>query len=260
MRTIVGSLIFLIIIGCTKTTGPGGKKSKILIPTSVEVEIGKSVVEEVEKKHKLLKDRKITNYVEKIGKRIVKVCDRKDVKYYFKVIDKEEVNAFAVPGGYIYVYTGLLKILSSEAELAGVLAHEVSHIVARHSMKHLQLALGIGVVGALIAGDAKLMQKAVAIVSNLIMKGYSRKDEFEADEFGAYYLGKAGYDPKGLVGALKKLKKLEKTPSNKLLTLLSTHPPVGDRIKRLNKKIKKWKFKQKYENNAKEYQQIKSKL
>ncbi|MCK4673685.1 M48 family metalloprotease, partial [candidate division WOR-3 bacterium] len=135
MKKFILALIFLII-GCV-TTGPGGKKSLILIPTSEEVQIGKEVAQDVESSEKLLNNQTVQNYVNKVGQKIAKVCDRKDVKYKFKVLDNKEINAFACPGGFIYIYSGLLKIFDNEAQLAAVLAHEIGHVVARHSIKRL---------------------------------------------------------------------------------------------------------------------------
>lgn len=162
MRKVFIGFLFLIL-SCA-TTGPGGKKSLILIPTSTEVEIGREVSSGVESTEKLLNNQRVQNYVNDIGQKIVKVCDRRDIKYTFKVIDKAEVNAFACPGGFIYIYTGLIKIMDNEAQLAAVLAHEVGHIVARHSVKRLQAVYGYSILMDVLLGD-KMSETALQMIN-----------------------------------------------------------------------------------------------
>jgi predicted Zn-dependent protease len=181
-------LLILFSISCV-TTGPGGKTDLILISTAEEVEIGKQVAGDVEAKEKLLKNSTVQNYVDGVGQSIAKVCDRRDVEYKFKVIDKDEINAFACPGGFIYIYTGLLNILDNEAQLAGVLAHEISHVVARHSVKKLQNIYGYSILAQIALGDKAegVAGDIVNIAAMLILQGYSRDNEFEADRYGILY-------------------------------------------------------------------------
>ena len=132
-------VLFAFLISCA-TTGPGGNKSLIIIPTSQEVAIGEGMAQQVEEQEKVLPDVAWQNYVTEIGTKIVSVCDRKDIEYHFTVIESDVANAFAAPGGYVYFYTGLLRSMDNEAELAAVMAHEISHVVARHGIKRLQAA------------------------------------------------------------------------------------------------------------------------
>ncbi|MEE8575827.1 MAG: M48 family metalloprotease, partial [candidate division Zixibacteria bacterium] len=124
-------LLLTFLFSCA-TTGPGGNKSLVLLPSSYEVEIGAGMAEQVEGSETVLKDAQWQAYLTEVGDRIVRVCDRTDIKYQFKVIKSDQVNAFAAPGGFIYFYTGLLRLMDNEAEMAAVVAHEVSHVVARH--------------------------------------------------------------------------------------------------------------------------------
>jgi predicted Zn-dependent protease len=235
-------IIFLsaVILSCA-VTGPGGKRSLILIPTDSEVKIGKEVVADVEKEEKVLNDTEVLNYVNKVGQKIAKVCDRKDVKYSFKVLDSEEINAFACPGGFIYIYKGLLKTMDNEAQLAAVLAHEVGHIVARHSIKRLQAAYGYAIVMEIALGDkmGKVARQAADAATGLILQGYGRENEYEADNYGTLYAKKSGYNPKGMIQVFEKFKKMEGSPPNAIEKLLSSHPPASDRIKNCNDQIKK---------------------
>ncbi len=223
--------LLLFIVSCV-TTGPGGKTDIILISTAEEVEIGQQVASDVESKEKLLKNTAVQNYVNGVGQKIVRVCDRRDIEYKFKVIDKKEINAFACPGGYIYVYSGLLEILDNEAQLAGVLSHEVSHLVARHSMKKLQNIYGYSILAQIALGDKAegVAGDIVNVAAMLILQGYSRDNEFEADRYGILYAKNAGYNPQGMIQIFEKFKTMEGNPPPAVLGLLSSHPPAGDRI------------------------------
>jgi predicted Zn-dependent protease len=241
MKRLLFVPILIALFVCCVTTGPGGKKSLVIIPTEDEVEIGKEVVKDVESQERLLNNVQVQNYVNDVGQKIAKVCDRKDVKYSFKVLDNEEINAFACPGGFIYIYKGLLKKMDNEAQLAGVLGHEIGHVVARHSMKRLQAAYGYSILMEVALGD-KLSQTAQQLVNTaagLILLGYGRDNEYEADNYGILYARKAGYNPNGMIQVFQKFKQMEGSPPNTFEKLLASHPPAGDRINNGNKQIKK---------------------
>ncbi len=239
-KFLIAPIILVLMFSCV-TTGPGGKKSLILIPTETEVEIGKEVVKDVESTEKVLSNTQVQNYVNKIGKKVAKVCDRKDVKYTFKVLDSEEINAFACPGGYIYIYAGLMKMMDNEAQLAAVLAHEVGHVVARHSVKRLQAVYGYSILMEVALGDkmGKTAQQMVDAAAGLILLGYGRDNEYEADNYGILYEKKAGYNPKGMIQLFNKFKTMEGKPPSTFEKLLSSHPPAKDRIGNGNKQIEK---------------------
>lgn len=230
-------VLILALAGCV-TTGPKGKKSFIFISTSEEVDIGKQVAADVESKEKVLGDSQVQNYVNGIGQKVVSVCDRKDIRYSFKVLDNDEINAFACPGGFIYVYKGLLKTMDNEAELAAVLGHEISHVVARHSIKKLQQVYGISLLMKVALGEkGKAVQNVVGAAAGLILMGYGRDNEFEADEYGTLYEYNAGYNPDGMVRLLSLFKSMEKNPPGTLEKLLSTHPPTSERIAKVEKQV-----------------------
>ena len=233
-------ILIAVLVACV-TTGPGGKKSLVIIPTESEIEIGKEVVRDVESKERVLNDTQVQAYVANVGKRVAGVADRKDVKYTFKVLDSNEINAFACPGGFIYIYKGLMKQMDNEAQLAAVLAHEVGHVVARHSMKRLQAAYGYGILMEVALGDkmSQTAQQMVNAAAGLILLGYGRDNEYEADDYGILYAKKAGYNPKGMIQIFEKFKQMEGRPPNTFEKLLSSHPPAGDRINNGNKEIQK---------------------
>jgi len=237
MKKVGLMMVFLLFLSCA-TTGPGGKRSLILISTNEEISIGQKMAAQVESEEKVLPDPEVQDYVNGVGQRIAHVSDRKDLPFHFRVLDSKEINAFATPGGYIYVYSGLLKILDDEAELAGVFSHEISHVVARHGVKKLQQVLGVQVVLSIALGSSsQLSQDLVSTSIGIILQGYSRDNEFEADQFGTFYMEKAGYNPEGMAELLGKLDKLSSDKPTFFEKLAASHPPTKERIARVEKEI-----------------------
>ena len=171
--------------------------------------------------------------VEDIGKKIVAVCDRKDIDYYFFIFDDKEVNAVSLPGGFIYVNRGLIEKVSSDDELAGVLAHEIGHIVARHNIKRLQAIQGYSLLSALIAGGTRSGDAAAAadIAFTQLLLGYGREDELLADQLATRYLKNAGYDPKAMISFLEKMHEINKRKPLTAKSYFKTHPYVPDRVR-----------------------------
>lgn len=228
-------LIVSSLSGCV-STGPGGKQSFIIIPESQEIAIGAGMAEEVDKTEKRLADEDWQRYLREVGQKIVNVSDRKGLTYSFTVIESDEINAFAAPGGYIYFYTGLLKAMENESELAAVMAHEISHVVARHGVKRMQTVMGASLVYQLVFGEqeqSQALQAAIGIGMNLAFSGYSREAEREADEFGIQYMVAAGYDPAGAITMFEKLAAAGGTSSGESSVfekLASSHPETQERI------------------------------
>jgi len=198
-----------------------------------EVEFGAQIRQQLiaQRKVKLYQNRDLSNYINQIGQRLVSVSSRSDLPYTFQVVNNPEINAFATMGGFIYLNTGLIKKASNEAELASVMAHEIGHVVARHSQKQMrQQAVTQGLLSAAGLDKTKAVQLGVALALDL---PYSRKDEYEADDLGLQILYDACYAPGAMVNFMTKLGQLGgKTP-----TLLSTHPNGGDRAVALAQKI-----------------------
>ena len=223
---------FLGLYSCA-TTGPGGKQSLIIIPASQEIAIGQGMADEIKKTETMLPDSAWQQYVTEVGQRIVAVCDRKDIEYHFAVIESDQINAFAAPGGFVYFYTGLLREMNSEAEMAAVMAHEISHVVARHGVKRLQAALGVQLAYELVFGDnnSQALQTAVGVGLGLAFSGYSRDNEREADKFGIYYMEKAGYDPQAAIDMFETLARLGGGGNQSVFEqLTASHPATRERI------------------------------
>ncbi len=209
-----------------------------IFSTRQEINMGKEFAVEVEKQSKLLEDEEWNSYLNEIGQNIASICDRPDLEYNFKIVDDDStINAFAVPGGFVYIYSGLLLKADNEAEIAGVIAHEVGHVVAKHSMKRLTQVYGFQVAMSLALGSnpnqlAKLGSEFLA--AGLILN-YGRDNEFEADYYGIKYTHALGYDPNGFKTFLSKLAEMRKSGRNSsyLEKLMATHPEPADRITRV---------------------------
>ncbi|RKY30846.1 MAG: septum formation protein Maf [Candidatus Omnitrophota bacterium] len=210
-----------------------GKEEYYYYSTEKEIEIGRSIARQIEDEFGLVEDPLMQKRVEDIGRKIVEVCDRKDVGYYFKVLDEDEVNAFALPGGFIYVFKGLIDRVSTDDELAGVLAHEVGHIVARHSIKKLQAVMGYSILRILAAQVPQ--QAGVGSAADLafteILLGYGREDELLADQLATRYANLAGYNPRGMINFLEKLQEDNRRKPARPKSYFKTHPYVPDRIR-----------------------------
>lgn len=224
----------LLLSGCsTEYNIATGREDSLYYSTEKEVKIGYNVSKQIEKEYKLVDDPLVQRRVADIGRKIVQVCDRKDIDYTFKVLEDDEVNAVSLPGGFIYVNKGLVDRVDNDDELAAVLAHEVGHVVARHSVKKLQAITGYSLLRLLTAPIPQTAQagNAADIAFTEIMLGYSREDELLADELGARYTKLAGYDPYAMIAFLEKLQDINRRKPLKPRTYLKTHPYVPDRIR-----------------------------
>src|SRR5271170_2461948 len=231
-----------------------------------EIALGKQLAQEVERSSKLIDDPVVTEYVNRVGQNLVRNSDAK-VPFTIKVIDSDEVNAFALPGGFFYVNSGLILRAQEEAELAGVMAHEISHVTARHGTRQAtkgeiaQLAtiplLIFGPVG--LAGYALYEGLNVAIPLGFLK--FSRDDEREADYLGLQYMYKAGYDPNAYVTFFERIQADEKRRPGTISKVFSTHPPTPDRVQKAQKEIARiLPAKQEYIVTTSEFDSVKARL
>lgn len=229
------------LAGCSTNPATGGDDFT-LMSASEEVALGRSqhpqILEEFGGEYA---DPEIRAYVDRIGRRLVAGTETPDAHFTFTVLDSPIVNAFAVPGGYVYVTRGLLALANDEAELAGVIGHEIGHVTARHGAqrhsRNVIVGLGAGLLGAIIgnAGASELLN----LGAGLYLRSYSREQEFEADSLGLRYLARADYDPDAMAGFLDslgaksrldaRLMGLDSNPD--AYNLLSTHPRTADRVR-----------------------------
>jgi septum formation protein len=222
------------LVGCSTEYNLATKQEeKYYYSTDKEVQMGQSINRRVEKELKFSGDPLQQKRVEDIGKKIAAVSDRKEIDYYFRVLDDGEINAVSLPGGYVYVNSGLLDKVANDDELACILAHEVGHIVARHSIKKLQAMQSYTILRVLVAvapGVSEAGNAADAAFLQFLL-GYGRQDELLADQLGARYAKLAGYDPRGMVTFLIKLQDINRRMPLRERSYYKTHPYVPDRIR-----------------------------
>jgi beta-barrel assembly-enhancing protease len=211
--------------------------------TESEIKMGKSYSMEIEKSTKFINDPVVTEYVNRIGQNIVKNSDCK-VPFTIKVIDSDEVNAMALPGGFFYVNSGLILAADEEAELAGVMAHETAHVCAHHAAREQTRAnyAQIGAMAAMIAipGWAGYgIYEASGLLIPLTFLQFSREFEAQADYLGVQYMYRAGYDPQAFVTFFEKIQNLEKRKPGMVAKAFSSHPQTPDRIEHSQEEIAK---------------------
>ena len=239
---IFNFLLVALCLGVLVTSGSGcsteyniatDKEEAFYYSTDKEVHLGESIAKAVDEKYKSVGDPLVQKRVEDIGKKIVSVSDRKDISYHFKVLDDEEINAVSLPGGFVYINKGLVDKVANDDELAGVLAHEVGHIAARHSIKKLQAMMGYNLLRVLAVAipQGGEVGSAADIAFIEIMLGYAREDELLADQLAARYAKLAGYDPHGMITFLQKLQETDRRKPLQPKTYFKTHPYVPDRIR-----------------------------
>lgn len=236
----IATLFLFILNGCVTIYNPATqRKETLLIDTEGEVALGRNMDRDIQRKLKILQEPQMQNRLEDIGAGVAGFSDRQDVGYHFRIVKDKDLNAFAIPGGFIYVNSGLMDIATDD-ELACVLAHEIGHIAARHSVKKIQAVMGYQLVMGIILGVSgkQRISEATDIVFNVVSLGYSRKDEFLADKLAVKYAKKSGFNPYAMVTFFERLKQKarEKGP-NFNLVFLSSHPPIEDRIKNIKNEI-----------------------
>jgi hypothetical protein len=235
----------------------GGSKEK-------EMQIGRQLAAEVEQQAKMVDDPVITEYINRIGQNIVLHSDAK-VPFTIKVIDSDEVNAFALPGGFFFVNRGLILAADNEAELAGVMAHEIGHVAARHAMENQGKGtlLQYGMLAGMIFGGgiaSTVLQNTAGITQALAFFKFSRGAEEEADRLGVQYLYAAGYDPTAMSTMFEKLASQNKKKPGTLSKLFASHPQSIDRRDTSLQLVARFPEKEEYVISTSEFQRVKSYL
>jgi predicted Zn-dependent protease len=229
-----------------------------------EIALGKQMAQEVEKQAKVIDDPVIAEYVNRLGQNLVRNSDAK-VPFTIKVLDTEDVNAFALPGGFFFVNSGLISQTDNEAELAGVMAHEIAHVAARHGTRQATRGeiANYATLPLIFAGGwagYAIYQAAGAAIPLGFLK-FSRAFESEADMLGLQYMYKAGYDPNSFVDFFEKMESLEKKKPGTLSKVFSTHPMTDDRIRAAQDNIQQnLKTQPEYVLDTSEFESVKKRL
>ncbi len=217
----------------------------ILVPRESEIKMGRSLAKSVERKFGLDDDMVLQKRIDGIGQRIASVCDRKDIAYHFKVLrgeglkPQQRINAFALPGGYVYIFKDMIKLMESDDEIAAILAHEVGHITAKHSVKRLQGSLGamaFQILSAGIEADSQTKKRANTAIG-LLMMSYSREDEAVADRLSVRYAKRAGYDPEAIITSIDKMIDIHRKMPLRVYSPYQTHPYLSERKAAVKKEV-----------------------
>lgn len=227
-----GAITAIILLLAGYSLLLAGCKPESLVSRSQETEIGQEASREVEKQYPVNKDPQLNAMVNQMGQALAKCSDRQDIEYTFKILDVKDVNAVSLPGGWIYVYRGLIdKTKDKPDQLAGVIAHEIGHVAARHHAEMIGRQTYASIlVGTLTKGD---VSQIAGVFANLTLLRWSRKHEYEADRLGIKYMYRCKQnDPQGLVNFFNTLLQMQGRQPSEFEQMFRTHPVTSERIKR----------------------------
>ncbi len=232
---LIMSVLGIICSGC-ETNPVTGKEEFLIVSPAQEKQMGAEYSQEVEKElGQSVKDAQLQNYINTVGQKVARISHSPEVGFSYKAIDHKSVNAFALPGGYIYITTGLLKVLNTEAQLAAILAHETAHVTARHIAQQItrDFFINAGLSAAGSQASTSVMRVA-SIVKQLEGMSFTREQERMADEVGLDYLVKAGYTPYGMIETMETL---QRQSGSQTIEFFSTHPNPENRVGYLQQRI-----------------------
>lgn len=229
----------LLPSGCT-TLEPYIQEFNI-VSVQDEIKMGQMMQEQVAKEMQVLQDPSLEAKINRIGQNLLTGLPTRTLPYRFFVVNDATPNAFTIPGGAIYVHTGLIKFADNEAQIAGVMAHEIGHAYLRHPARSVSRAYGLQYLSQLIWNQSNTPAKKSAgstvvgkLLETTLMTRYGRSDEYQADDYGYYLMTKSSYSPSGMVEFFRKLQKIQGSGGP---AFLSSHPPTPDRIARLEARI-----------------------
>jgi len=235
------SLMIVLVLGVTACAAPSPRPTQPVPDAETErrpppdrgKELGKEFLTEARKQYRFVKDQTVVDAVNRVGRRLVTAAGADPDAFHFFVVSEIQPNAFAIPGGYVFVFDGLLAKLSSEEELAGVLAHEIGHVTHNHFFKDdsKMTAMTLATIAAILLSRGSGAAASIALATNISAQlQFSRENEEEADASAVQYLKQAGYDPKGMLNFFQALLRYEKINGAEIPAYLQTHPALEDRI------------------------------
>lgn len=257
-------LIVVSLVGSLASCAAIGRFN--ILTTEEEIEIGREAAREIERDLKLYNDPVVTAYINSLGQILARYSRRSGLKYYFKVVDADEINAFALPGGWLYVNRGLITTAENESELAGVIGHEIGHVDRKHGARAISRHLGAAVfLDATLGGtDASAKRRAgrqiAAFFIGVKQLRYGRDAEREADRFAVESTYAAGIDPEGTATFFRKLVAMQKKEPGQLAKMFSTHPPSRERVENVRAQIGGLPPKAGLTSDSRRFQEIKKRI
>ena len=247
MRLLIIGLALSLLAGCAQNPVTG-QNDFVMMSENQEVAVGRQADEQIKKQYKVYESKAVQDYVNGVGQRLAKQSHRPDLQYRFTVLDTPDINAFALPGGYVYITRGIMAYLNSEAELAAVVGHEIGHVTARHGVRQQSAAQAANIgltIASIFVPEVNSMggQNLANLIGGALLSGYGREHELEADRLGAQYLARADYDPQAIISVLRVLKnqelkdielaKQEGREPRRYSGLFATHPDNDTRLKQV---------------------------
>ena len=231
------ALSFLLVLAA----GCGSGSDFNLISLEEEWQLGQQLSQDIARQIPLNQDPVVNQYVQQMGQRIVAQTNMANLPWNFHVVNDPSINAFAIPGGHVYIHTGLINASANASELAGVMAHEIAHVLERHSTEQISRQYGLSVLAGLVLGQdpGGLQRLAAEIVAGGALARYSREAEREADEVGLQAMNLAGYNPQGMVAMFNTLLASRQTSPGRVERFFSTHPLTEDRIRATQRDIQR---------------------
>ena len=234
----------LLLLAACATNPVTGKRELSLMSEAQEIQLGREMDQQVRHEMGLYEDAALQRYVESVGMRLARVSERPNLPWHFAVVDEPAINAFALPGGYIYLTRGIMPFLDDEAQLAGVLGHEIGHVTARHAAQQYTKATtaGLGVtLLSIFVPEARPFQNITETALGVLFLKHGRDDELQADGLGVKYTSATGWDPDGVAGMLRTLGRLDEASGTRrgVPNWLMTHPAPGDRVEKVQAAIEK---------------------
>lgn len=253
---LILAAVFAVAAASCAVNPVTGKKNLVLMSADQEIAIGRENDAKIRQEYGVYDDAGLQAYVQRIGERLAARSHRPGLVYRFTVLDSPDVNAFALPGGYIYITRGILAYLNSEAELAAVLGHEIGHVTARHSVRQYTATFAANISATIMSVFVPELgnqagQQLLNVIGGALLSGYGRDHELEADRLGAEYLAHTGYDPDAIIGVIGVLKNQEQFENERAQTegrepriyhgVFATHPSADTRLQQVVAQARKYK-------------------
>jgi predicted Zn-dependent protease len=249
LSAALAAVLAAVLVACAVNPVTGGR-DVVLLSEDQEIALGKQNDPKIRQQYGVYEDAALQAYVQRVGEKLAAQSHRPQLVYRFTVLDGDEVNAFALPGGYIYITRGILAYLNSEAELAAVLGHEIGHVTARHSVRQYSATVATGLVIGIIGGG-QAGQQLLNVLGNALLSGYGRDHELESDRLGAEYLARTGYNPDAMIDVVSVLKNQEEAEKKRAETegreprvyhgVFASHPSADQRLQEVVAEARKFK-------------------